>query len=382
MRREFQIMQELHAVRTRSGRCRIRATAAALLLCASALSAAPQPGDRTGGRQSPVTKTETPLPARVEIRGRLRNGTRGTATGVPKLELIDPSGGMRPIASLSEVGPTFRFGPVKRPEGPLLLRAHYLGETYITLVPPAPRFWNANHVVEVFDAVPLPADVEPRAALQVSKEKGRLLVSRIVAIHNKTRTTYRTDTLIIPVPKDAVDLRGSLQQEGSRMPVPLQLQRTDEGVRIGRGIRPGNAAITLEYSVPGTELRDSLPRNLAAGSGAPLPSIIWWRPSDARPRVTGAKAEDVDTGNLGPALRVHYPRTEAITFDFSAGGFAPPAVRSEANPIFASRGTSLLGVILFALTFFALAAVAVGSGFRLVRASLGEDAAGSGGRGQ
>ena len=369
MRHELLMTQ----TRRRAGRTRIPLLSAALLGFLLGMEAV---GSAPGGESEPK------LPARVVIRGRITNGTKGSPASVPKLELIDPSGGMRPIAVLENTGPTFRFEAVDRPQGPLLVRAHFLGETYVKMVPPAVRFWNREQTLEVFDTAPLPPDLTPRAALQVTKERGRLLISRIVAIHNQSRTTYKTDTLIIPVPTDAVDLKGSLQQEGSQMPVPLTLERTEAGVRIGRGLRPGNAAVTLEYSVPGTVLHDSLPRNTRNATTEPQ-SILWWRPADARPRVTGGTVQEMDTGKLGQALRIQYPRTGSVTLDFSAGGFAPPSERFEANPIFDSRSSTTLGLILFALAFLAIAAVAVGSGFRLVRApsatqAKGGDAPGSG----
>ncbi len=315
----------------------------------------------------------------VRIRGLIVNGTTGRPSAVAKLELIDPAAGMRPIQTQANAGPEFRFEPVARPQGPLLVRAHHSGETYVAMVPPTPASWNAQQRVEVFEAVPMPADFVPRTALQVTKEPDRLVVSRIVAAHNRSRTTYRTDQLEIHVPAVAVDLRGSMQQEGSQMPVPLQLARNGDIVRIGRGLRPGNAAITLEYVIPGRSFEDAPPRNTAdPGATAAPATVLWWRPADARPRVTGGRLEEVDTGNLGVALRIHYPPGGRVTLDFSAGSSAPSsAPRVEANPIFDSATVSLAGVVLFALVFFALTAVAVGSGLRLVRA--GDN---SGGRGR
>lgn len=304
----------------------------------------------------------TAAPA-ISVRGTIRNGTTGAPAQVERLDLISLAGGMTPLSHQENVGPTFTFGNVEQPKGPLLLRATYRGQSYVTMVPPSPKFWNRAHLIEVYEVAELPADFVPRVALQVTKQKEGLHVQKILVIANNSRTTYKTDNLLIPVPPDATEITATLQHDSTRMPVTLQPERTANGVRLGRGLRPGNSAVSLGFNVPGHMLRDSFPLINNAPPSADNTVYLWWQPRDARPVVNGAPSEFTSTGQLGSALRTVYRPSGTVTYDFKAGGYAlPEGPRIESNPVFEGPGQTFAGVLLFALVL--LGTIAIASGLR------------------
>ncbi len=306
------------------------------------------------------------LPAKIDLRGSFRNGTTNRPARVTKLELIALQGGMQIMQVRENIGPTFTFTGLKRPATPMLLRATFRGERYVAMIPPAPRFWKKRHLITVFEKKPLGVDTRVSAAMQISRTAEGLRVSKIFAIANKTRYTSGTDAFFIPLPADAKKVRGSLEHDATRIPAPLSLTKTPRGYRINRGFRPGNSALRIEFSVDGHEFKDRF--HVLPELPAERFQMIWWRPTDAKPRVTGGKVTERNIPRLGPALRVDYPPNAVVAYDFNQGGvIVDNPMTSDVNPIFDSGLKTVVGMLVFLVFFFAVLSILSATGLKVVR---------------
>ena len=328
--------------------------------------------------EKPAPTTDT---GSVTIHGRLLNGTRNSPAKVDELSLIQLSGGMQVLAQKTGVGPNFQFKGIARPKSPLMLRAVYRGETYIVLVPPAPRFWAKQHELIVYEKRKLPADARINSGILMTRTKNGLSINKIYAINNETKYTWDTSEFYIHLPPGAKNLNATLEHQSGRMPAPLKMRQTPKGFLPGKGIRPGRSALRIEFDIPGYEFTDRLHRT--GDTFAKTPPLLWWRPENARPAVSGGQTKSLDT-KQGKALELSFPDGGAgkMTFTMNSGDFyeAPPVTRRpgpqkkraggppvEKNPIFGSGRDTLLGIVLFLVIFFAVASFIAASGFRLIR---------------
>lgn len=332
-----------------------------ILICASAWAAsalAAQPAGGAGGAQTPPAPGEM-----IVIRGRLVNGTTGAPVRAERLTLLRLSEGMQPLQTLNSAGPDFAFAPIPAPDGPHLIRAEFQGESYNQMIPPAPRFYRAPQTITVYDAGAKRADVQITAALQVTKVQNGLRVESMYIIANQSqpRRSFSTDDLFVYVPTGATEVRGGLRHESSQMAIPLQLTPSGKPgyFRLGRGFRPGSSELTISYLVEGELLTDQLLHDPAGDDNSHKFRILLWRPQNARPIIQGGSVVQENIPGAGEALRVMYPPTGGVRYDFSSGDFLYDGPIEEINPIFDTplkAGVGLAGVtlLLFLILSFAV----------------------------
>lgn len=373
----------------------------ALLFPGSILHAQPPAAPNGGSTQADNTES-------VVFRGQVTNGTRGGAPAtVETLELIQLGDGvMQTVQVLTNVGPRFDFAPVPRPQAPHLIRATYRGERYSTMVPPAPNFYLKPQAITVFETGADRRNVQITGAMRVTKlPAGGLAIQQYMVITNESvpPRSYDPRGYHIFIPEGAEAIRGSLQHESTRVPIPLTLDPIPEKknrYRVNRGVRPGNSQLVVDYLLPDLKFIDALPQedailglpparspiqnseNRAAPLGAQNQSphnfrIVFWQPANARPLVSGAKSETINIPNIGEALRVIYPAPQkndstgtdftAVSYDFSAGGvFVENPLQSDENPLFNTTTETVVGIIAGIFILFLIASVIAGSGLRLV----------------
>lgn len=340
----------------------LRVCLSASLCLAAAANAQPVGGPGVppgaGGEVTPPTPGET-----IVIRGRLVNGTTGAPARAERLTLLRLSEGMQPLQTLNNVGPEFAFAPIPVPDGPHLIRAEFQGESYNQMIPPAPRFFRVPQTLTVYDAGAKRADVQITAALQVTRVQNGLRVESMYIIANQSQParSFSTDELFVYVPEGATEMRGGLRHESSQMAIPLQLTPSGKPgyYRLGRGFRPGSSELTVSYLVEGEKLTDQLLHDPAGDDNSHKFRIVLWRPQNARPVVQGGTVIQENIPGAGEALRVMYPPTGGVQYDFSAGDFLYDGPIEEINPIFDTplkAGVGLAGVtlLLFLILSFAV----------------------------
>jgi hypothetical protein len=340
----------------------LRVFLGASLCLAAAANAQPVGGPGAppgaGGDVTPPTPGET-----IVIRGRLVNGTTGAPARAERLTLLRLSEGMQPLQTLNNVGPEFAFAPIPVPDGPHLIRAEFQGESYNQMIPPAPRFFRVPQTLTVYDAGAKRADVQITAALQVTRVQSGLRVESMYIIANQSQParSFSTDELFVYVPEGATEMRGGLRHESSQMAIPLQLTPSGKPgyYRLGRGFRPGSSELTVSYLVEGEKLTDQLLHDPAGDDNSHKFRIVLWRPQNARPVVQGGTVIQENIPGAGEALRVMYPPTGGVQYDFSAGDFLYDGPIEEINPIFDTplkAGVGLAGVtlLLFLILSFAV----------------------------
>lgn len=328
-------------------------------------------------------------PENVVFRGEIQNGTRnGSPAKVERLELIQLGEGvMQTVQVIENAGPTFQFQAVPRPTGPHLIRATYQGESYSTMVPPAPNFYLQPQQITVFEPGADRRSVQITSAMRVTKLKGdRLAIQQFMVISNDSVPPRSFDPrgYHVYLPDGAETVRASLQHESTRMPIPLNLEPVADKpnrYRVDRGVRPGNSQLVIDYDLPDVKFVDALPDEKDAVPGLPparTPAgshenphnfrIVFWQPGNARPTISGAQAETIEIPNIGEALRVVYPGGgQAVTFDFSAGGhFVENPMQSDTNPLFDTPTQTIVGVLSGLIVFFLIASIIAGSGLRVV----------------
>ena len=149
---------------------------------------------------------------RLKIKGLILNGTTGRAGRADSLALINLSQGMKTVETRKNLQSTFSFNPIRKPRGPLLIRAEYKGQVYVKMVPPTERFWKQNQKLIVYEPRKLPGDAQITTAIHITRMEEGLKISKIFAVKNNS-TPPRTYTL-----EDFVFLYSKRRRERSRQP--------------------------------------------------------------------------------------------------------------------------------------------------------------------
>jgi len=307
-------------------------------------------------------------PAQVEkkaaIYGTITNGTTGLAAEPDEIALMRPGQGMQILQTIRPAHSSFRFDPVTVGQGPLLIRATFMHETYIQVVPPVERAYSAPQKVLIYETGAKPQDLIVTAGLQVVKRKDSLHVSRVFAIENRSNPprAFLGSGLKIVIPKDAENTTSQLQHTGS-MPLPGVVG--SDGL-LTRGIRPGNAELALEYDVPGYVLEERAHEFPGSNSGHTF-LVVVFQPPDAIPIVEGAKTEKVEIPNLGSALKLDFA-DGAAKLDFSAGGYiVENPMKADVNAIFDEPWKMAVALVLTILILFLGTSVIAASGISIVQ---------------
>lgn len=338
------------------------------LLCATWVPGyAPLLAQPMGENPRESGRTTAPGPAagkKATIFGTITNGTTGAPVAPEEIQLLRPGQtGMQVLQSIRPGTVSFKFDPVPV-QGPVLVRSLYAGETYIHVVPPTEKFYNAPQQVTVYEVGARAEDILITSGLQVVKHKESLKLSRVFAIENRSKPprAFAGSGLKFFVSPDAKNVRAQLQHQGS-MPVPNAL--TPEG-KLARGIRPGNSELTLEYEISGFQLEE----RAQEFSGSPAKHaflVVVFQPADAKPKVEGASVEELQIPNLGPALRINFG-TDSAKFDFSNGGYIiENPLKSDVNAVFDESWKVLVALLFTIIILFLGASVLASSGVSFVR---------------
>ncbi|MBI3396098.1 MAG: hypothetical protein HY042_09705 [Spirochaetia bacterium] len=287
-----------------------------------------------------------PMPQSGSIHGFITNVTTGAPTRVDKLSLLRPSQGMAILEAIENAGPSFEFKPITLAGGPLLLRAEYGGDSYVSVINPGPKILD-SHKVTVFETGAPSESVRVTQALQVMKTEQGLKITKIVAVDNASSPPRSTKNgeLKVYIPEEAPEVKAQVTHESSQMPVKVEIKRDKTTGIFARGIRPGSSEITIEYTLQDNSFKDEL---ASLASGPPQKhafAVMLWKPEDAKPTVTGGKAENVDIPDFGKAIRVSYPASGTVTYDFSAGSLLiiDPET-ADRNPLFDSAPKTVAGI--------------------------------------
>ncbi|PKL31655.1 MAG: c-type cytochrome biogenesis protein CcmI, partial [Spirochaetae bacterium HGW-Spirochaetae-10] len=109
--------------------------------------------------------------APVAVEGRIINGTTGQPARVEQLELLKIQEGMQVVETLKAAGPNFRFAPIEQAGAPLLVRATYAGDSFISVIPPVERPGQEALQTDltVYDRGARIDDIEFHSGLQISR---------------------------------------------------------------------------------------------------------------------------------------------------------------------------------------------------------------------
>jgi cytochrome c-type biogenesis protein CcmI len=122
--------------------------------------------------------------APVAIEGRIINGTTGQPARVEQLELLKIQEGMQVVETLKAAGPNFRFTPIEQAGAPLLVRATYAGDSFISVIPPVERPGQEALQTDltVYDRGARIDDIEFHSGLQISRLREGLDVTLVYAL--------------------------------------------------------------------------------------------------------------------------------------------------------------------------------------------------------
>jgi len=331
------------------------------------------PRGQNGSREESGGREQDGAGARrsFAIQGRVINGTTGAPVRA-EVSLMQPGeGGMRTLQSLGMTGPDFVFTPVEIGDLPYLIRANFNGQLYTQVVPPTPEKMQSPQIITVYETGARADAIGMSSAVQIIKKKDTLLIRKIFAINNTSAPprTFDTAGFSIYIPEDATNLKATVTGGHAQMAVPVAMEKLTGGYqKAGRGFRPGESELTIEYEVPGDHVSDRPSRFVDHPSGHNF-VILLWQPPDARPKITGARTQDLSIPDLGEAIRLTYEETPA-QFDLSSGSFlVENPMESDENPIFNSSWRTLLALGAVLISLFLIAALLSSSGVRLVRRS-------------
>lgn len=313
--------------------------------------------------------------APVAVEGRIINGTTGQPARVEQLELLKIQEGMQVVETLKAAGPNFRFTPIEQAGAPLLVRATYAGDSFISVIPPVERPGQEALQTDltVYDRGARIDDIEFHSGLQISRLREGLDVTLVYAINNNSKPgrSFDISDLTFPVPADAKELRVSVAHQSGGMPVTLEPETVTGGIRLKRALRPGMSELSIRFVTDTHIFKDRVDftKDLLVnrGDGRPFFRVLIWRPADAIPAITGGNGTELDIPNLGKAMQVVYDEDEVI-YEFKAGGiwFENP-MASDENPIFDHPWKSGIGVLLGLTILLLFLSILTGSKFRLTR---------------
>lgn len=221
-----------------------------------------------------------------DLKGRVVNGTTGTATIDEQVVLLGPSeNGMNEIARIrTDRGGRFRL-QVNGPQGTNVVRVGHDGVTYHQIVPPD----GGDVTIEVYD---VSASVEGiSAVMDVERFEAigdQLEVKQLVTIRNESkppRTLVKDRSFEAQLPADAKVQYGMIQVENAP-PLkqrPLASDRPSEYYFVFP-VRPGDTRFAVVYRVPYTGQATIHPtvRNAGERFVAMLPKSMKFEPIDAR----------------------------------------------------------------------------------------------------
>lgn len=313
--------------------------------------------------------------APVAVEGRIINGTTGQPARVEQLELLKIEEGMQVVETLKAAGPNFRFAPIEQAGAPLLVRATYAGDSYISVIPPVARPGQKTLQTDltVYDRGARIDDIEFHSGLQISRLREGLDVTLVYVINNNSKPgrSFDISDLTFPVPADAKELRVSIAHQSGGMPVTLEPETATGGIRLKRALRPGTSELSIRFLTDTHIFKDRVDftKDLLVnrGEGRPFFRVLIWRPADAIPAITGGKGKELDIPNLGKAMQIVYDEDEVV-YEFNTGGiwFENP-MASDENPIFDHPWKSAIGVLLGLTMLLIFLSILTGSNFRLRR---------------
>lgn len=309
-------------------------------------------------------------PKTIVIRGRIVNGTRQIPVQVSELKLIKLNRNMEIVEEKKNVGPHFSFRTISGTNEMFMLRAVYKNQVYHKYISPSGVHKKIFHKLMVYDIRPLPSKPGMVMALQITKIKNGLKISKIFVIRNKSqpRVAYSPDSFVFFLPNNASNIRSELKYAGSRIPFPVKMTKTAKGYSINRGFLPGRSTLTISYFIAGNEFIDRRPA--AMSKFDPHQGVlVWWRPQNARPVVTEGRAESIDIPGVGAALKLQYSETGVIRFNLKKGDIVIPdnTPIEINNPVFDTATKTIIGVFAVFFLFLTWVSIVRASGLRIVR---------------
>lgn len=288
---------------------------------------------------------------------RIVNQTNKTLSKIDSLEILEiTEEGLKTIQTFSTIGPKILV-QINSPS-PLLLRAIYKGEIYMTFIPS--QEMNKSRIekmISIYDTTKEIKDLWIHSGMQITKYEKGLEINLIYALQNKGNTTVLPDQLFFSIPESAKNLQANLSYEFSQFPIKVNLEPIEVNqkryYKIDKAIKPGNSELIIQFEIEGFRFENSIdPIWELLNKNNKFFRVLMWKPIDIMPEIQGGTIEKKQLQNLGEAYFVYYDSKE-ILLDFSKGNFIyKDPMRSYKNPIFDNSLKTTFGIILGVFLLF------------------------------
>lgn len=312
----------------------------------------------------PVKVVSQPATETLTVRGQIVNGTTGQPAKADRLELIELNQGMQIKQVLQNAGPVFEFRPFEAAQAPVMIRAMYQDQPYVTMIPPVSKNRNAPQKVTVYETGYEPGTMQVNSGLQLTRTIDGILVARVYAVANESNRTIPGEKLVFFVPDSAKDLKVTARYRQG-MPIDLSLKKEGHWHWTERGFRPGFTEMAVEFTIEDDSFEERPDRIAEMDTNQPdgFSRVILWRPPDAKPQIEGAdQVKEVQVPDLGSAIQASFSRPVTITMDSGSVWFENP-MQSDTNPVFNSATITIAGILIVLAVIFSLLALL--SGFQI-----------------
>lgn len=294
---------------------------------------------------------------KIVIHGTVWNSTLSRSQKADRIELILPQKVNQVLESLEHTGPEFTFRPIDPPSGPVLIRVHYGEDEFDRLLSPSRSTLKERQKISVYERGADVSAIHVTSMVQIIKRKKSLHVAEIFSFKNTSypRKMFYTDSFYLHLPKGILNLRGLIQNEGSRLPAPVRLVQTDRGYRVDYGFKPGASGLSIEYELPGHTL-PLAPFQIETPTGSINGDsrMLLWQPSESVPEITGARSRPINVLEVGDALQLTFSSEEAEIKMEGGGYVVSDPTESVINPLFDSPMKTVLALLFLFVVFLAL----------------------------
>ncbi|MCC6275513.1 MAG: hypothetical protein IT569_06630 [Leptospiraceae bacterium] len=301
----------------------------------------------------------------------IKNGTTGKPGIAETLKIIELDGGMKVLAESKNIQGKFTFPKIAvSGQTPLMIQAKFMGVNYNKMVPPSVEFQDKVHEVTVFNSTKDMSSTDIRSLIQIVRTKDEVIVNKVYLFTNTSNpplSFFNPDNYLeIYVPKSANEIFGQLNQNDSKMGIPLSLNQGKNGRILDRAILPGASELQITYSIPAKNLADIEFDDKMLFEQSKKGLVVFLKPQDIQLKIQGS-AELVSIDNGIPkgmkAFKVTYPKINGeVKFQVSGGTpFVPEETKSERvvtnGKIFITWQKSVLGIALISAILILLHSV-------------------------
>lgn len=285
------------------------------------------------------------------------NQTYKTLSKVDSLEILElTEEGTKTFQTFSNIGP--RIYVQINSHSPLLLRATYKGEIYMSFI--SNQEMNKSRIEKIISIYDITKEIKNlwiHSGMQITKYEKGLEITQIYAIQNKGNKTILPDLVYFSIPENAKIFNAYLNYEFSQMPLKVNLKQIEHKQKkyyiIDKSFKPGNSELIIQFEIDGFKFQNTIdPIFEFLNENNKFFRVLMWKPMDLFPEIQGGILEKKQLQNLGEAYFVYYDSKE-ILLDFSKGNFIyKDPMKSYKNPIFDNSLKTTLGILLGVFLLF------------------------------